>query len=113
MTIDQFVSRWSQTPVLADQPPEIRAAVMADRLRNTTAGLAAALRGLGTGTLPSLWNRLGEIVIPVELIVGERDRKFRRTAERMARGVARCAAACRAGGGACGAPGAAAGRWRR
>jgi 2-succinyl-6-hydroxy-2,4-cyclohexadiene-1-carboxylate synthase len=83
VTIDQFVSRWSQTPVLSDQPPEIRAAVMADRLRNTTAGLAAALRGLGTGTLPSLWHRLDEIVIPVELIVGERDRKFRRTAERM------------------------------
>jgi 2-succinyl-6-hydroxy-2,4-cyclohexadiene-1-carboxylate synthase len=84
VTIDQFVSRWSQTPVLVDQPPGVRAAVMADRLRNTTDGLAAALRGLGTGTLPSLWDRLGEITIPVELIVGERDRKFRRTAERMA-----------------------------
>jgi 2-succinyl-6-hydroxy-2,4-cyclohexadiene-1-carboxylate synthase len=83
VTIDQFVSRWSQTPVLADQSPEVRAAVMADRLRNTTEGLAAALRGLGTGTLPSVWDRLGDIAIPVELIVGERDRKFRRTAERM------------------------------
>src|SRR5579875_3429794 len=84
VTIDQFVTRWSQTPVLADQPAAVRAAIMADRLRNTAAGLAAALRGLGTGTLPSLWDRLGEITIPVELIVGERDRRFRRTAERMA-----------------------------
>jgi 2-succinyl-6-hydroxy-2,4-cyclohexadiene-1-carboxylate synthase len=84
VSIDQFVSRWSQTPVLADQPPEVRAAIMADRLRNTTDGLAAALRGLGTGTLPSLWDRLAQIAIPVELIVGERDRRFRRTAERMA-----------------------------
>ncbi len=84
VTIDEFVSRWAQTPVLAGQPPEVRAAVTADRLRNTTAGLAAALRGLGTGTLPSLWDRLGELAVPVELIVGERDAKFRATADRMA-----------------------------
>ena len=82
-TIEEFVSRWSQTPVLADQSPQVRAAVTADRLRNTTAGLAAALRGLGTGALPSLWNRLGELTVPVELIVGERDAKFRATAQRM------------------------------
>ena len=81
--IEEVVSRWSQTPVLADQPPAVRAAVTADRLHNTTDGLAAALRGLGTGTLPSLWDRLGEISSPVELIVGERDVKFRATAERM------------------------------
>ena len=82
--IEEFVSRWSSTPVLADQPPEVRAAVTADRLRNTPEGLAAALRGLGTGTLPSLWDRLSEITMPVELIVGERDVKFRATAQEMA-----------------------------
>lgn len=83
VSIEEFVSRWSQTPVLADQAPGVRAAITADRLRNTTAGLAAALRGLGTGALPSLWGRLHELTVPVELIVGERDEKFRATAERM------------------------------
>jgi 2-succinyl-6-hydroxy-2,4-cyclohexadiene-1-carboxylate synthase len=83
VAIEEFVSRWALTPVLADQPPAVRAAVTADRLRNTTDGLAAALRGLGTGTLPPLWDRLGEISVPVELIVGERDSRFRETAERM------------------------------
>jgi 2-succinyl-6-hydroxy-2,4-cyclohexadiene-1-carboxylate synthase len=83
VTIDEFVSRWSQSSVLADQPASVRAAVTADRLRNTTDGLAAALRGLGTGTLPSLWHRLGELAMPVELIVGERDTKFQATAQRM------------------------------
>ena len=39
----------------------VRAAVHRDRLRNTPAGLAAALRGLGTGALPSLWERLPEL----------------------------------------------------
>jgi 2-succinyl-6-hydroxy-2,4-cyclohexadiene-1-carboxylate synthase len=84
MTIDAFAARWADTPVLAGQPPQVLAAIHAQRLRNTPAGLAAALRGLGTGALPSLWERLGEIVMPVVLVVGERDAKFRDTAERMA-----------------------------
>ncbi len=84
MTIKQFAERWAQTPVLAGQPPSVLAAVTAQRLRSTPAGLAAALRGLGTGALPSLWDRLGEVAIPVELVVGERDEKFRGVAERMA-----------------------------
>jgi 2-succinyl-6-hydroxy-2,4-cyclohexadiene-1-carboxylate synthase len=84
MTIEQFAERWARTPVLAGQPPAVLAAVTTQRLQNTPAGLAAALRGLGTGALPSLWDRLGELAIPVELVVGERDAKFRATAERMA-----------------------------
>jgi len=82
-TIAAFADRWARTPVLADQPEAVRAAVDIDRRRNDPAGLAAALRGLGTGALPSLWPRLGELEIPVELIVGERDVKFRATAEQM------------------------------
>jgi 2-succinyl-6-hydroxy-2,4-cyclohexadiene-1-carboxylate synthase len=82
--IESFAARWAQMPVLADQPAPVRRAVDADRRRNTPHGLARALRGLGTGALPSLWERLPELTIPVELIVGERDEKFRATAERMA-----------------------------
>jgi 2-succinyl-6-hydroxy-2,4-cyclohexadiene-1-carboxylate synthase len=84
MTIEAFTTRWAQTPVLADQPARVRAAVDADRRRNTPHGLARALRGLGTGALPSLWDRLPQLDVPVELIVGDRDQKFRATAERMA-----------------------------
>lgn len=84
MTIEAFATRWAQTPVLADQPAHVRAAVDADRRRNTPHGLARALRGLGTGALPSLWDRLPGLCTPVELIVGGRDQKFRVTAERMA-----------------------------
>jgi 2-succinyl-6-hydroxy-2,4-cyclohexadiene-1-carboxylate synthase len=83
-SIEQFARRWAQTPVLAGQPPEVAAAVHADRLRNQPAGLARALRGLGTGALPSLWDRLGEIAIPVALVVGERDEKFQAIAAEMA-----------------------------
>jgi 2-succinyl-6-hydroxy-2,4-cyclohexadiene-1-carboxylate synthase len=84
MTITQLAERWAETPVLADQPPAVRAAAHRDRLCSTPAGLAAALRGLGTGALPSLWGRLGEVMVPVELVVGERDHRFRATAEKMA-----------------------------
>ena len=88
MTIDAFAARWAQTPVLAGQPPRVLAAVHADRLRNTPDGLARALRGLGTGALPSLWGRLGEVAVPATLVVGERDEKFRRIASSMAAGLA-------------------------
>jgi 2-succinyl-6-hydroxy-2,4-cyclohexadiene-1-carboxylate synthase len=86
-SIEAFAERWAQTPVLAGQPPALAAAVHADRLRSRPAGLARALRGLGTGALPSLWSRLGEIRIPVALVVGERDEKFQGIATQMASGL--------------------------
>jgi len=88
MTIEEFARRWAQTPVLAGQPAEVAAAVHADRLRSQPAGLAAALRGLGAGALPSLWDRLSEIRAPVTLIAGERDDKFRAIATEMADALA-------------------------
>jgi pimeloyl-ACP methyl ester carboxylesterase len=53
-------------------------------LRSTPAGLARALRGLGTGTLEPVWARLGELDLPVILVVGEHDEKFRAIAAAMA-----------------------------
>jgi 2-succinyl-6-hydroxy-2,4-cyclohexadiene-1-carboxylate synthase len=84
MSIEAFAERWAQTPVLAGQPPEVLAAVHADRLRNQPVGLARALRGLGTGALSPLWDRLGAVRMPVALVVGGRDGKFGAIAERMA-----------------------------
>lgn len=84
LSLEQFARRWARTPVLSGLPAEVRARVHADRLRNTTAGLARALRGLGTGALPSLWGRLGELRMPVTLVVGERDEKFTAIAQEMA-----------------------------
>jgi 2-succinyl-6-hydroxy-2,4-cyclohexadiene-1-carboxylate synthase len=86
-TIEEFATSWAQTPLLADQPRDVAAAVHADRLRSTPAGLARALRGLGTGSLPSLWETLGELAIPTLLVVGERDLKFAGIAAAMARQI--------------------------
>jgi 2-succinyl-6-hydroxy-2,4-cyclohexadiene-1-carboxylate synthase len=87
-TIAQFASRWAQMPVLAGQPPAVAAATHADRLRSTPAGLARALRGLGTGVLAPVWDRLGELAMPVVLVAGERDEKFRGLALEMAGAIA-------------------------
>jgi 2-succinyl-6-hydroxy-2,4-cyclohexadiene-1-carboxylate synthase len=80
LPIQEFARRWASNPVIAGQPDWVRE----DRLRNEPAGLARALRGLGTGALPALWDRLGELRMPVALMVGERDRKFSAIAEEMA-----------------------------
>jgi 2-succinyl-6-hydroxy-2,4-cyclohexadiene-1-carboxylate synthase len=83
LPIEEFARRWASNPVLAGQPGWVHE----DRLRNTTAGLARALRGLGTGALLSLWDRLPELRVPVLLVVGERDHKFRAIAEEMSAAI--------------------------
>src|SRR4051794_8225795 len=83
LDIETFAREWGSQPLFADQPERVAAAAYADRLRNTPQGLAAALRGLGTGVMEPLWERLGELAIPVTLVVGARDAKFRATAEAM------------------------------
>jgi 2-succinyl-6-hydroxy-2,4-cyclohexadiene-1-carboxylate synthase len=86
LNIEELADRWESiaVQVLAGQPVSVREAARHDRLRNTPRGLAQALRGLGTGALPSVWERLGELPMPVMLVVGERDIRFRTIAEEMA-----------------------------
>ena len=87
LSIEAFADHWSVQPLFATQPPDVVAAARADRLRNTPAGLAAALRGIGTGAMAPLWDRLGELAMPVLVIVGERDEKFRAIGEAMAAAI--------------------------
>ena len=82
--IDAFAREWAAQPLFDGVPRGVADLADADRRRNTAPGLAAALRGFGTGVMPPLWDRLGELAIPVDLVVGERDAKFRALAERMA-----------------------------
>ena len=99
MEIEQFAERWARTPVLADQPPHVAAVARSDRLRNSPAALAQALRGLGTGALPPLWDRLSELRMPVMLIVGGRDERFQAIAVRMAGAMPHAEVAIVAGAG--------------
>ena len=80
---EAFAREWAAQPLFAGQAPEVAAAAHEDRMRRSAAEHAAQLRGLGTGVMPPLWERLGELAMPVSVVVGERDTKFRAIAERM------------------------------
>jgi 2-succinyl-6-hydroxy-2,4-cyclohexadiene-1-carboxylate synthase len=81
--VEAFAREWGEQPLFAHQPERVRNAAYADRLRNTPHGLATALTGLGTGVMLPLWDRLDQLTVPVTLITGERDDKFRALAEAM------------------------------
>ncbi|HTW13186.1 MAG TPA: 2-succinyl-6-hydroxy-2,4-cyclohexadiene-1-carboxylate synthase [Solirubrobacteraceae bacterium] len=99
LSIEDFASSWAQTPVLGGVSAEVAAAAHEDRLRSTPHGLAAALRGLGTGALPPLWDRLPQLRVPVRLLVGERDVKFTAIAAQMAQRIPDAGVAVVAGAG--------------
>jgi 2-succinyl-6-hydroxy-2,4-cyclohexadiene-1-carboxylate synthase len=84
-SIEEFAEQWAAQPLFQGQPDRVRAAAHADRLRNTPHGLAAALRGLGTGVMEPLWDRLPGLTMPVTLIVGQRDTKYTAIATEMAK----------------------------
>ncbi len=86
--LEPFLRDWAALPLFAGQPPAVARAAMQDRRRNAAPGLAAALRGLGTGTMEPLWDRLGELSMPVTVAVGERDRRYREVAARMVKATA-------------------------
>ncbi|MBT3247257.1 MAG: 2-succinyl-6-hydroxy-2,4-cyclohexadiene-1-carboxylate synthase [Actinobacteria bacterium] len=85
-----FVDRWMTQPLFASQQglaADVLAAARQQRLANDPVGLAASLRGAGTGAQPSLWGRLSEISASTLLLVGEQDTKFRRLAMRLSTGL--------------------------
>ena len=81
--VETFARWWGAQPLLADMPPEAAAVAHRDRLRNTAAGLAASLRGMCTGAMEPVWGRLGELTMPVVVVAGERDARFRTFGERL------------------------------
>lgn len=84
--IEPFVDRWEALPLFESRgalPAAVQARQRALRLRNDPRSLAAALRGLGTGVLPSYWDALPGLDRPVLLLVGALDRKFVDIAGRM------------------------------
>lgn len=83
LPFEDFFERWGSQSLFAADPPEVVALAYADQRRSDPRALAAALRGIGTGEMESLWGRLGELQMPVEVAVGERDAKFRALGGRM------------------------------
>lgn len=91
--ITSFVDYWESIPLFATMrslSEEIRQTIRAQRLANRSSGLAGCLRGMGTGTQPSWWDRLDQLSMPVHLIAGELDTKFTVIAEQMHKQIPDC-----------------------
>jgi 2-succinyl-6-hydroxy-2,4-cyclohexadiene-1-carboxylate synthase len=85
-----FVEHWESLPIFESQrglPEETRSAQRARRLRNSTAGLADSLRGLGQGTQKFLGPRLGSLRCPTLLLAGALDPKYAGLAQQMAAAI--------------------------
>jgi 2-succinyl-6-hydroxy-2,4-cyclohexadiene-1-carboxylate synthase len=86
--VETFLSWWLSQPLFATLSAE-RSGQEA-RLVNTAPGLASSLRTAGTGAQEPLWHRLGELRdrhLPVLLVAGERDARYRDQARRMAAAI--------------------------
>ncbi len=77
-----FLDRWLAQQIFSGLIPT--ETDLAARRANSPAGLASALRLLGTGQQDPLWDRLGELRMPVLAVVGGLDSKSILIAERMA-----------------------------
>jgi len=88
--MSEVADRWAAQALFATQSAEVAQAARADRLSNQPVHLAAALRGIGTGAMAPLWERLRELRgVPVTVLVGALDAKYVALGERLARTLPR------------------------
>ncbi|MEV4419251.1 alpha/beta fold hydrolase [Patulibacter sp. NPDC049589] len=75
--LEAFADRWAALPLWDGDPPAARAAQRDALAAGDAAGLAAALRGLGAGTVPAVGARLPALAVPLTVVVGARDARYR------------------------------------
>ena len=80
---EEFIERWRTQPLFTGEPHEVGVLAREDQRRNRPDALAAVMRGLGTGEMAPLWDRLPELKMPLTVLVGERDAKYRALGWRM------------------------------
>lgn len=84
---EKFLEEWSSLSLIKTQSERIPAlqyqVMQENRLRQCPQGLALSLLCHGTGTLPSLWDKLSTLTMPISLWVGREDEKFLSIAETM------------------------------
>jgi 2-succinyl-6-hydroxy-2,4-cyclohexadiene-1-carboxylate synthase len=77
--VARFAESWERLPLFETQgelPEYVRARQREARKEHTVAGLAWAMRALGLGRMPSLWERMQGCERAVYVVTGELDRKF-------------------------------------
>jgi 2-succinyl-6-hydroxy-2,4-cyclohexadiene-1-carboxylate synthase len=86
-SISSFIERWAREPLFADDPAWVRQEVAADERRCATGVLSRCLRVLGAGAMAPMWERLGELTMPVALLAGERDSAYVAHGRRLAQSI--------------------------
>jgi 2-succinyl-6-hydroxy-2,4-cyclohexadiene-1-carboxylate synthase len=82
-SIEDVVARWEHNLVFASQSPALIEAQRPGRLAHTPTNLAMLLRSAGQGAMVPVWERLGELQMPVLALAGENDSKYWEAAQRM------------------------------
>lgn len=84
--LDRFLQDWYRQPLFSSltRDEELRRRTIEARRRNDPEELARSLRGMGTGTQPSLWAELAGLRVPALAVAGALDPKFVGVSRRMA-----------------------------
>jgi 2-succinyl-6-hydroxy-2,4-cyclohexadiene-1-carboxylate synthase len=83
--VDAFVQEWLSAEMFVGLPDWAR--FDEERRTNVVEGLAGSLRSAGTGSMSPLWERLGELRIPVLCVTGALDERYAELARRLVRGI--------------------------
>ena len=84
--VDSFLPRWLAQPMFATLPPEHTQARLR-RAGNSATRLAHQLTALGQGTMPSYWDALKTLAMPVLIVTGTLDAKYESIGVAMATGI--------------------------
>jgi len=88
--VEAFVNYWAGLPLFAGlerRGPSFGAGLHTERMKNTVAGLAASLRGMGAGVMQPVWDELGRVTVPCTFVAGQLDHGFVAYARRLAASV--------------------------
>ena len=80
-----FVHEWLAAEMFAGLPDWAR--FDEERRANAAEGLAGSLRCAGTGSMAPLWDRLGEVRVPVLCLTGASDERYGDLARRLIAGI--------------------------
>ncbi len=84
--LEAFLGDWYRQPLFSPlaRDEELLRRTIAARRRNDPVELARSLRGMGTGSQPSLWGELEGLAVPALAVAGELDEKYAAISSRMA-----------------------------
>ncbi|MBA3792986.1 MAG: 2-succinyl-6-hydroxy-2,4-cyclohexadiene-1-carboxylate synthase [Rubrobacter sp.] len=88
---ETFLRDWYRQPLFAPltRDDELLRRTLEARRKNDPGELAKSLRGMGTGSQPSLWEELPDLRVPALAVTGELDEKFVGISRRMKRACPR------------------------